>query len=226
MRLTAIAAFALLLCIGSARSAHAENPVVCGRLQPVSLADIRGLAWSGTVTSVGPGRQITFSVDHVYANDADPFFDASPDRLIAGKRFRLPNSGCNPVTGLTPDHRYIVGVLAVSSAGPASESTAAWELVGQDARFIHMYDSERNLPSSLARANTLAEVVRLVGPGAELPPTDAVIPGPASPALPFPAVALTLISTAAAGILLWCRWGPTSRSRDAEWSGREESRRR
>jgi hypothetical protein len=171
-----VAALAVLAIIGllalAPQPAFAEFPVVCGRNPPVSVANVQGFTWTGTVTDLGPARAIVFRVDHVYSENHQSDSAPPPESLEAGRSIHLGNRTCNPITGLEIGHRYVVSTFGIGTAGPISGETAVWELEGNHARFLHMYETDRVLARALPAADTLTEVIRLVAPGAELPPTD------------------------------------------------------
>jgi hypothetical protein len=171
--LLAAAVLAFAAVLGFPTVARAEDPEICGRVQPTNLPSVQGFAWTGTVTGLGPGTTIVFSVDHVYANTGG-FEEVGPvGPFEAGSPLSLGNTSCQPITGLVVGRRYLVSTRAVGTAGPTTGSTVIWRIRGSELSFHHMYRAEFHLPPELAAAHTLPEALALVAPGAVIPPTDA-----------------------------------------------------
>jgi hypothetical protein len=188
LRLVAALAVALAAIGFAATLAQAETPVICGGLSPQNVPEVMNLTWSGTVTKISTSNRITFAIDHVYAQQES---EEPQPTLTAGGTVTLPNELCNPIRHLKVGHRYLVSTYEISQ-GPSSEETAIWEFSGDQLVFVDIYGTVNSegmnltfrLPPDFAAADTLAAVINLVAPGAELPSTDTVAPfgGAAGPA--------------------------------------------
>jgi hypothetical protein len=160
---------ALLFVLPAA--AQAENP--CDKWAPQGVGWVKCFVWTGTVTKVDPGNIIEMRIDHVFASDqAAQYQPLEP--LVAGGVVSLPTRECFAISGLQRGLTYLVATAGIAPYGPNTMHTVIWHVRGSRVELVHMYASEYRLPAAFKRADTLAEAVAIVAPGAELPPTDAV----------------------------------------------------
>jgi hypothetical protein len=168
---TAIAALLLLL----PRPAAAEPS--CEAFMPESPSDAQGFTFIGTVTGIGPehvggSRWLFFTVEYVLADHGLP--NTGNNMILrAGEPVKLLDQGCDRPYGFAVGRRYLYSTSELDDTHAGK--MVAWELNGLQARVLVTYP--QNFPGNaapFAAATTLAEAVKLIAPGATLPPTTTV----------------------------------------------------
>jgi hypothetical protein len=180
----------------------------CTGWAPERPSDVRGITWTGTVSSNQPtapvapnGYQpwsITFEVDRVYAG-SDKVKLPYGRGLRAGEQFRVTSSNCGQPggLGLTPGKRYLVSTRGFPGSTLKAVATAAWLLDGENATVVSMY-KDRDPAQAFRTPTTLGEVLALVV--VKPPPTDSsALPQPAPLELPM------LVAGLAVGLWLAAR---------------------
>ena len=132
-----------------------------GAVWPASVERATGLAFVGTFESASPIDEYSewheWRIEHTHAGEDLP------------DSWRYKAGGCHPAT-FKPGVRYVVTMDAAH--GMSAFSTVAWRLSADDvARLSPIEGRPGQLPAAFHR-DTLAEVLKLIAPGA-LPPTDA-----------------------------------------------------
>jgi hypothetical protein len=178
----------------------------CQAYMPNSPTDAMGFTFIGIVTAVGPERAggptwLFFNVEDVLADHGLPN-TGNNMVLRPGAPLKLLDQGCDRPYGFAVGERYLYSTSVLNDTH--SGKMVAWHVKGDEAHVLIMYP--QHLPENaavFAAADTLEKAVKLIAPGASLPPTStASAPARSSgPADPFTNT-LVLAGCGAAGLLL------------------------
>ncbi|MFN8519754.1 MAG: hypothetical protein U0667_10285 [Chloroflexota bacterium] len=153
---------------------------------PSSIGDARGILFIGKYLArlpAGPGPSgWEFRIKRVFEGEGQQLQEPSPHRLAAGELIQFRDSGY-VIRHLRIGRTYLIA--NASPTGFHSITAVAWEVLPHGrVRLVRQYDSQYMNPR-FARPTTVRQVVALMTPPGELPPTDTA---PAEPAPPADAV--------------------------------------